>query len=523
MIFTTLKFLIFFVIVFLMYYIVPKKIQWIILLIASLYFYSCASIKYSIFLITATLITYLGGLIIENIENKRKKYIEENKENLSKDEKKLYNGKIENKKKFILTISIIATLSMLIIMKYTEFFIENISLIINKFNIQFNSPAWKFVLPLGISFYTFMSIGYMIDIYRGEYSAEKNFFKYLLFVSYFPHILQGPIDKYNEISTELFGEKKFDYEQSVKALYRIAVGVFKKMVIADKIAIILENVVQNIDQFYGINVSIAIILYAIQLYSDFSGYMDIAIGGSKLLGINIAENFDAPYFSKSVAEYWRRWHISLGAWFRDYLYYPLLRGKTSVKIRNYFKNKNNKYLMNNMPNVFALSIFWLLIGFWHGATWSYVLYGIYYGIIIIVSTLLTPVYNKFHEKFSKFAKSKIYGAFQILRTFCFILIGYFLFWLGDLKIAVNMFLNLFRNNFTMINIFSKVKIIDLFSILIGTIFIIILDIFTIKNINIYEKVKKLYFPFRWVIYIVFIYSIVLLAGGETQEFLYFQF
>lgn len=523
MIFTTLKFLIFFCTVVLMYYIVPKKIQWLVLLLASVYFYLCASVKYAIFVLLATVATYIGALIIDKIEVKQKEYLKANKEKLSKEDKKTYKNKIEKKKKIVAFISIAITLSMLLIMKYTGFVFENISAILNKFNIDFTSPAWNFILPLGISFYTFMSIGYVIDIYRGNYSAEKNFFKYFLFISYFPHILQGPMDKYDELSKDLFTPKKFDYENAVQGTYRIVIGVLKKMLVADKLAEIVGIVITNLNDYYGINILIAIIFYAIQLYADFSGYMDIAIGCSKILGIKIAENFDSPYFSKSIAEYWRRWHISLGAWFRDYIYYPILRSKTAENIRKHFKNKNKKFLSGAMPTVFALAILWTLIGFWHGSTWAFILYGMYHGSIIIISTLLADVYDKFHKAFPKLVKTKVYGAFEIIRTFCLVLIGYFMFCIGELKPAIQMFTNMFRQNIDGLKIIGNMSLDSKISILIGTIILIILDILQIKKVDIYQKFRKTPFIIRWLSYSIGMFVIIMFASGTPQEFLYFQF
>lgn len=522
MIFTTLKFLAFFCLVFLGYYIVPKKLQWLVLLAASIYFYLCASVKYAVFVLAASLITYLGAMIIDKLKQKQANYLKENKANLAKEEKKKYQAKMEKRQKIVMTVTILGTLSMLLVMKYTGFVLENISAIANIFGFNFESPVWKFILPLGISFYTFMSIGYAIDVYRGEYPAEKNFLKYFLFVSYFPHILQGPMDKYNDLAEDLFAGKKFDYENAVQGATRIVIGVIKKMLIADKLAEIVGIVITNLDQYYGINILIAIVFYAIQLYADFSGYMDIAIGCSKMLGIRIAENFDAPYFSKSIAEYWRRWHISLGAWFRDYVYYPILRGNFAQKIRKYFKNKN-KYLANHLPTVFALAILWILIGFWHGSTWCFLLYGMYHGCIIIVSTLLSPVYDKFHETFAPFVKTKIYGAFQIVRTFCLVLVGYFLFCTGTFSQAMQMFTNMFKNNFDGYKIILNMKQESIVCVAIGTVILLILDILTICKIDIYEKFRKVPFIFRWAIYSVTMFAVIMLAGRKAQEFLYFQF
>lgn len=523
MIFTTLKFLVFFCLVFGGYYIVPKKLQWLVLLVASVYFYLCASVKYVIFVLMASLITYIGAWIIDNLTTKQDVYLKENKESLSKEDKKIYKSKTEKKKKIVIGLTIIGTLSMLLVMKYTGFVLENISKIANVFHINFTSPTWNLILPLGISFYTFMSIGYVVDIYREEYKPEKNFLKYFLYISYFPHILQGPMDKYSDLSKDLFEAKKFDYNEAVQGAYRIVIGVVKKMLVADKLAPIVLAVTTNINQYFGINIFLAIFLYAIQLYADFSGYMDIAIGCSKMLGIKIAENFDSPYFSKSIAEYWRRWHISLGAWFRDYVYYPILRGNLASKIRKHFKDKNNKYLANNLPTVFALAILWTLIGFWHGSTWGFVLYGMYHGSIIILSTLLAPIYDKFHNQFPRFVKSKLYGAFQIVRTFCLVLIGYFLFCIGKLSPAIEMFLNMFKANSDGLKIFAGLSQDIIVSISLGTIILLILDILTIHKIDIYERFRKIPAFIRWPIYCVGMFGVVMLASGTVQEFLYFQF
>lgn len=522
MIFTTLKFLVFFIIVFLVYYSVPKKIQWLALLVASVYFYVCASVKYAIFLLTASLITYVGALILDKIEQKQNAYLKKHKETLSKEDKKSYKAKGEKKKKIVIALTVLGTLSMLLIMKYMGFVLENLSAIANVFHLEFTSPTWNLILPLGISFYTFMSIGYAMDVYRGEYPAEKNFLKYFLFVSYFPHILQGPMDQYNKLSQDLYQGKKFDYDQAVQGIYRIVIGVMKKMLVADKLAPVVGTVTTNLDQYFGINIFIAIVFYAIQLYADFSGYMDIAIGCSKMLGIRIAENFEAPYFSKSIAEYWRRWHISLGAWFRDYVYYPILRGNFASKIRKRFKDKN-KFLSNNLPTVFALAILWILIGFWHGSTWAFILYGMYHGSIIIISTLLAPLYDRFYATFPRLVKTKIYGAFQIIRTFFLVLGGYFLFCLGDLKPAIQMFTNLFKNNFDGVKILANMSQDTIVSVLLGTIVLIILDILTIHKIDLYEKFQKIPFFLRWPIYCVGMFIMIMLASGTVQEFLYFQF
>ena len=522
MIFTSFNFLIFFCIVFFVYYIVPKKIQWIVLLIASIYFYIHTSFQYIFYVLFVSIITYVGSILITRLDNNYKKDIE-NYTNITKDEKKIVKKSLQRKKKIIVVTTIILTLSLLVIMKYTNFILENIETFHSLLKIEYHKPNLNFILPIGISFYTFMSIGYVVDVYRSEYKAEKNFFKYFLYVSYFPHVMQGPIDKYKDLSEEFFKPKKFNYEESIEGLSRVAVGLIKKMVIADKIAPICNMVIQYPNQYFGLNVLIFIILYAIQLYADFSGYMDIAIGTSKMLGIKLTENFDSPYFSKSIAEYWRRWHISLGAWFRDYVYYPLLRSKRADRIRKYFKEENNKYLANTLPTVFALAILWILIGFWHGSTWAFVIYGMYHGLILIISTMLSPVYNKFYKRFPQIIKSQIYSAIQIIRTFILVLIGYFLFSVGGLKTAILLFTNMFKLNSESVSLRAVTSPDFKISVLIGIVLLIILDILNIKKIDEYKDLRKIPFIIRWLVYGVGIFLIIMLSSGEPQEFLYFQF
>ena len=523
MIFTTLNFLIFLVIVFFIYYLVPKKFRWIVLLLASIYFYVASSPKYIIYVLISSFITYLGARIITKLDDDNRKNIESKSEEIPKEIKKILKKGLARKKKTVIVITIIGALSMLVVMKYTGFILENISRIYNIIGFDFKGPAWNIILPIGISFYTFMSIGYAIDVYRGEYPAEKNFFKYFLYISYFPHVLQGPIDSYKDLSEEFNKPKSFNYEETVQGLSRVGIGLIKKMVIADKIAPVVTGVITGIDGYFGKNIIIAIVLYAIELYADFSGYMDIAIGCSRMLGIKLTENFDSPYFSKSIAEYWRRWHMSLGAWFRDYVYYPLLRSKRAEKIRKYYKESNNKFLANNMPTVFALSILWILIGFWHGSTWAFILYGMYHGLIIIISTLLSPLYTKFYKRFPKLVKTKIYGFFQICRTFCLVLIGYFLFVTGDLNIAAQMVKNMFLFGKNSISLRAQTTFDFKISLLIGLIIIFALDVLGYLKIDVYSKIRKLPIVIRWLIYATGIFIIMMLSSGEPQEFLYFKF
>lgn len=228
MIFTTLKFLIFFVIVFFIYYLVPKKFRWIVLLLGSIYFYISASPKYIIYVLISSIITYLGARFITKFDEENKKYIEEKGDSLPKEVKKVLKKGLGRKKKAVIVLTIVGTLGLLVIIKYTGFFLDNISRIYDIIGFDFKGPSWNFILPIGISFYTFMSIGYVIDVYRGEYPAEKNFFKYFLYISYFPHVLQGPIDNYKDLSEEFNNPKDFNYEETIIGLSRIGIRINKE-------------------------------------------------------------------------------------------------------------------------------------------------------------------------------------------------------------------------------------------------------------------------------------------------------
>ncbi len=340
MIFNSYNFIIFFPIVTLIYYLFPHKIKKIWLLIASYYFYMCWNPKYVLILLFSTIITYICGLLIaksDNINDKKKRAKE---------------------KKIIVTLGCILILNILLIFKYYKFITQNISIILNKLNFRLVNSPIDLLLPVGISFFTFQSIGYIIDVYRGEIKAEKNFFRYALFISFFPQLVAGPIERSKNLLQQINEKQSFDFERVKDGMLLMIWGFFQKIVIADRVSVVVDTVFNNFPKFKGLYIVIGAILFGIQIYCDFSGYSMIAIGASKILGFNIMENFNSPYLAMSISEFWKRWHISLTTWFRDYLYIPLGGNR---------KGKCRKYL-NTM-------IVFLLSGLWHGANWTYVVWG----------------------------------------------------------------------------------------------------------------------------------------------------
>ena len=310
--FNSIDFMLFFPIVLLVYFVIPKKLRMYWLLLTSYYFYMCWNAKYAFLMGLSTVITWFSGILFSRIPD---------------DE----SGK---KKRIIMVICICINLGILAIYKYGNFGIEIVNAILSKMGCLVIDKRFNFLLPVGISFYTFQALGYMIDVYRGDVEVEKNIFRYALFVSFFPQLIQGPISRFDELSKSLFIEKKFKKEVLCSGLQRILWGYFKKLVIADRILVAVNTIIRNPEQYQGGYVLLGAIFYAIELYADFTGGIDITIGIGELFGIQIAENFKRPFFSKSVKEYWNRWHISMGTWFRDYVYIPL-GGSRCKNIKRY--------------------------------------------------------------------------------------------------------------------------------------------------------------------------------------------
>ena len=370
--FTTLDFIAFFAIVFFGYYLLPKKCQWPLLLVASYVFYAWTSPLLVALLFATTAISYASAV---------------------------------SRKPWVFWTALCSLIGLFL------------------WGIFQRSFGW--IVPIGLSFYCLQTMGYIIDVHWEVVEPERNFFKHALFVGYFPQIMQGPIGNYGRLAPQLFAGYTFDYEKAVFGIQRAAWGFFKKMVIANCLAHKLAVVWNDVYGFSGFGCwGIVLIGYAIQLYADFSGYMDIACGCSQMLGIRLDENFNCPYFAKTVPDFWRRWHMTLSEWFKTYLFYPILRTKTNTKIRKLFKSK---FLGKAVPTTIALVIVWATTGLWHGADWGYVGWGVYYGFFMILAIWLQSTYDHLHSRFPRFFNSKAYVGFQMIRTFAIVCLGYAIF------------------------------------------------------------------------------------------------
>lgn len=489
MLFNSTEFILFLPLVTVVYYIAKHKYRWIILLIASYFFYMALSPKYTIFIIITTISTYVTALLMDRCSTKKDK-----------------------KKYLILNFTI--NLGLLIIFKYLNFISTSFNTILKALNLSHQLPILNLILPIGISFYTFKALGYSMDVYRQDIKAEKHFGLLALFLSFFPQLLSGPIDRASNLLPQLRKEQKLEYDNIKKSLFLIMWGFFKKMVIADNLALFVNQVYNSPTNYTGIPLIMATIFFGIQIYCDFSGYSDIAIGVGRILGFKAIDNFNRPYASKSVSEFWRRWHMSLSFWFRDYLYIPLGGNRVSSK----------RWIFNQL-------IVFLLSGLWHGANWTFILWGMLHGVYIIVSKLTKAMREDISKKLNLNKYPKIYAAFKVLLTFILVDFAWIFFRANSLSDAGYIVTHLFTGiNLNLISIVELlgtlgIKKFNFVMTILFTIWLFIIENY--KGDNSIENVTNQKSTIiRWVFYYVLLFSIILLGGygyEESTQFIYSQF
>lgn len=316
---------------------------------------------------------------------------------------------------------------ILLFLKYFNFFAENLNVLLEQLSLAGRAPTLNLILPLGISFYTFQTMSYLIDVYWGKVDAERNLAKVALFVSFFPQIIEGPIGRYGDLAPQLFAQRKVRSEDVRQGIRMMLWGYFKKMVIADRVAVVADFVFANYVSISGVGTVIGIFLYAIQDYTDFSGCIDIARGCARTMGIHMAENFRRPYFSRTVPEFWRRWHMSLGTWMKDYVFYPFSLTKGVRTLGKKARNRFGKQFGRTLPIALGNLLVFFLVGVWHGASWNYIVWGLFYGILIAVSGMMKPLFDTLNRRLHIPTRSMLFQLFQILRTFWITCIGCVIF------------------------------------------------------------------------------------------------
>jgi alginate O-acetyltransferase complex protein AlgI len=493
MLFNSFNFLIFFPVVTGVYFMLPYRWRWLWLLLASCFFYMFFIPAYILILAITILIDYFAGIYIAKSAGK--------------------------KRKLYLIISIISTCLVLFVFKYFNFFIGNINTIAGLLHWNYSLSLLNIILPIGLSFHTFQSLSYVIEVYRGRQTAEKHFGIYALYVMFYPQLVAGPIERPQNMLPQFHAEKKFDYNLVVSGLGQMLLGLFKKIFLADRLAILVNSVYNNPTDFHGLTLITATVLFAFQIYFDFSGYSDIALGAARVMGFKLMDNFNRPYFSSSVGEFWRRWHISLSTWFRDYVYIPLGGSRVSKW----------RWVLNIM-------ITFIISGFWHGAAWTFVIWGALHGMFLVVETGLFFLAGKITKVSRKFLGicSRLLATILTFTAVCFAWIFFRAQSLSDASYIIKNLFNglgqqlvylvaLFRGQSglseTLDRLWPGVAQIDLLIAIVSIFAFLLFE----GNLEFWHKRFVHSRVFRWAIYISVIMLILYFGVFDNSQFIYFQF
>ncbi len=484
MLFNSLGFLLFFPTVTIVYFLIPQKIKYLWLLLASYYFYMCWNPQYALLILTSTAVTFLSGILIDR-------------------------AKTAKARKWAVAASFIINLLILFYFKYFYFTVDNINAVLKALNLPKIVPRFDVILPVGISFYTFQALSYTVDVYRKEVEPEKNFLKYALFVSFFPQLVAGPIERSKNLLSQVNGEHHFDYYRVRKGLLTMLWGFFLKLVIADRAAILVNTVYDNMEAFGGAYIALATVCFALQIYCDFASYSIIAIGAAEVMDFKLMKNFERPYFAVSIGDFWRRWHISLSTWFRDYLYIPLGGNK---------KGTARKYL--NVMIVFLVS------GLWHGASWHFVIWGAIHGFYQIFGGITEPLRKKARLGLH-IENNPIYLCIRRALVFLLVCFAWIFFRsasLSEAGFAINRIFTGFKLAKTAELGLDKANLIAL-----AVSAFVLFGVSALRETDkiSLEKTEKMNIFARWLIYYALIFAVLIFGiygpGYAESQFIYFQF
>lgn len=437
--FTSSTFILFVAVVILAYYLIPKKYQWFLLLLASYAFYLSRGLAHVLYIIGTTVFTYCAGRYMSSLREDFQKKLEAMGADASKEQKRALKSQVNAKIHTIQIVTVVINLSVLAYVKYLDFFISNLNSVLSMFTRDVSVSMPDILVPLGISYYTFNSIGYLIDIGRGKLNAERHLGKFALFVSFFPSIVQGPLFRYEDVGNQLKQPHAFEYNNLKYGAQLVLWGFFKKLVIADRVAIIASAIFSaDYRVSSGAEVFLGVLAYSFQIYGDFSGGVDITRGVAQMMGIDLPVNFERPFFATSMADFWRRWHMSLGAWMRNFVFYPVMLSKPVTAISKYFRKRFGSYAGKVVPSVIAPLVVFFLMNIWHGLSSQRIVNALYNAIIISSSVALAPVYKKIPEKLHLNTEVFSYRLFQMLRTFLLLCVSRIITQAPRLKEAVRM-------------------------------------------------------------------------------------
>lgn len=498
------------------YQITPQKKRWITLLTCNYLFFWLISGKLVLYLIGTTLFVHYIGVWLTWTRVQCKQTVS----GMTKAESTEIRKKYKKREKIILAAGITGLLSILIYLKYYNFFVTNMNHFLSVTGSDFSLKSETFLIPIGISFYTLQAIGYMTDVYWKKEEVYHHPGKIALFLSFFPQIMEGPISLYGQTAENLWSGNSLKSENLADGIIRIFWGLFKKIIIADRLYLLVQEIFGHSENYYGIMVVIGAIAYTVQLYMEFSGCMDIILGSGKMFGITLPENFRQPFFSKNAAEFWRRWHITLGVWFKTYVFYPVSVSAIVKKWNKFGRKHLNKYITKLGVSAMALFPVWLCNGLWHGSRWSYIFYGMYYFVILLAGEAVAPVREGILKKFNLNEKALYWRVPQILKTWVIIFTGEMFFRANGLRAGLHMFGSIFHG-FELHRLWDGsllrlgLSVPDLGITVVGILVVTVYDILKEREMLNWSKLQQMKVPSRWLLYYVLIFAVILFGAYGT--------
>ena len=420
---------------------VPKKVRWAVLLAASGFFFWCISGKLLIWLIVSVISIHYAGIWLSLLKEERGRCLAE----APKGEKRAIRQRFQKKMLAVASGMALFNIGLLTALKYTPFFVGNINSLLSGLGIEKTLPVPALAVPIGISFYTLQAVSYVMDVYREKIPAERNLFRLALYMSFFPQLMEGPICRYAQTAHVLWAGERIRFANLVSGAQRIIFGMMKKLVIADRLNPFIKNVFSDYMSYDGGVTALAAVLYTCQLYMDFSGTMDIVIGTGEIFGVRLPENFRQPFFSRTISEFWQRWHITLGTWFKDYVFFPLSMTKPMKNMTARARKRIGSHYGPLIAGAVSLGAVWLLNGLWHGAGWHYIFFGLYHFTWILAGSLIQPVSEKLCRRLHIRRTGCAWQAMQIVRTAVLVCVGELFFRAEGLRAGLKMFWNMVCN------------------------------------------------------------------------------
>ncbi len=501
------------------YSVLPQKCKKYFLLLASYGFFWLISGKLVAYLLLATVSVHYYGIWIDRIKSERNAALKL----AEKESKKALRAGYTRKSRLVLLMSAVTLVGTLLTLKYSPFFVTNINTLLCRFGFSFCLKIPSYAIPIGISFFTLQAVSYVFDVHRGEIKADGNLLRLALFMSFFPQIVEGPICRYEETATQLWNVKQIQFSNLKFGLQRILFGMMKKIVVADRLNPLIEEVFNHHENYHGGVIALAALCYTVQLYMDFSGTMDAVCGTAEIFGVVMPENFQRPFFSKTISEFWKRWHVSLGAWFKDYIFYPLTMSKPMKNLTSKARKKIGNYYGPLVAGSIALFCVWFCNGLWHGSAWSYIFFGMYHYVLILAGSLIFPLIKFINEKLHIKSDWPAYKFLQIVRTCILVVIGELFFRANGLRAGLSMFKRIVTDfSFATSDgsLLTKLGVDRLDFIIVGVAVVIVLvvSILNEKGISLRASLAKSNPALRWaVLYALIMFIVIFGAYGYGYE------